>query len=93
MLVKAVFDKTVLVKFKISIITLNKTLMKHIQNTQKSTEIYSLAYGLVFFVISISGVATFTLLSLSEKLIYVQAIPLANWQIVFAAAQFPAGSR
>jgi hypothetical protein len=32
----AVFDKTAFEKFKIGVITLNKTLMKHIQNKQKS---------------------------------------------------------
>jgi hypothetical protein len=33
---KVVFDKTICVKFKILVLVLNKTLMKHIQNNQKS---------------------------------------------------------
>jgi hypothetical protein len=46
MLLKVVFDKTALVKFKISN-NLNETIIKHIQNNQKSIgkSIPALAYG------------------------------------------------
>jgi len=45
MLPKVIFDKTAIVKFKTSTITLNKTLMEHIKNNLKSKAKSIPAYG------------------------------------------------